>query len=326
MSKIISFMFILCVITASLAGMVVSDLKCEYQTGLVGVDTSHPRLSWILESSDYDQTQTAYQILVADQPELLTENEANYWNSRKTHTDQSINIRYDGKPLQSLTRYYWKVRAWDKDDQVTAWSPVGNWMTGLMNPDEIEAKWITWSRPLEHEAYHSNMPIDLNDARWLWRAVDTPLSKLAPETLLFSRTVDLKNTRQLKSALILLTADDTFRLRVNGTPVGAGDSWQVASMYDVLKYLRDGSNLFEIEIKNTSPGPGGMICKIAWQDANEQKVLVSDSAWQVRQLELQSSSEPGPVRELHRYGNGPWGRVGGPGQDTFWTQDNAPVR
>ena len=52
-------------------GVTVDDLRCEYRVDPLGIDVANPRLSWILESGERAQRQSAYRILVADSAEAL---------------------------------------------------------------------------------------------------------------------------------------------------------------------------------------------------------------------------------------------------------------
>ncbi|MGV8135693.1 MAG: hypothetical protein AB2L20_10795 [Mangrovibacterium sp.] len=70
------------------------DLTCEYRKDPLGMDHPAPRLSWKLCSDVRDQKQTAYRILVSDQPEVLNRNEGNIWDSRKVRSGQSIQTGY----------------------------------------------------------------------------------------------------------------------------------------------------------------------------------------------------------------------------------------
>ncbi len=121
----------------------VTDLRCEYLCNPLGIDVMQPRLSWKLESQWRGQRQTAYEILVASNEELLKDNRADLWNTGKVTSDQSIQIAYSGRPLTSRTRCYWKVRVWDKDDKPSPFSEVATWEMGLLKPDDWQAKWIT---------------------------------------------------------------------------------------------------------------------------------------------------------------------------------------
>lgn len=93
----------------------VESLKTEYAENPLGIDVTSPRLSWNIESSQRSQTQTAYRVIVASSSESLTSGNGNMWDSGRVESDQSSNIVYNGSPLQSGKRYFWKVRIWDKD-------------------------------------------------------------------------------------------------------------------------------------------------------------------------------------------------------------------
>src|SRR5438445_11436357 len=56
-------------------------LQCEYLTDPLGIDTPEPRLSWMVESEQRAQTQTAYQIFVASSQKKLRANQADLWDS-----------------------------------------------------------------------------------------------------------------------------------------------------------------------------------------------------------------------------------------------------
>jgi alpha-L-rhamnosidase len=314
MKKLFAFLLMFNWVAVCLANVHVSSLRCEYQSEPVGIDMMHPRLSWILESKDYNQFQTAYQILVASNPDLLTDKKADCWNSGKVQADTSINVNYEGISLQSLSKYYWTVRVWDKDDCVTSWSSTGSWTTGLMDLAEFQGQWISYSKPLQHEVYNLTVPLDLDHAKWIWLDTETKTG-----SFVFGRKIDIEDVTKLTSAEILLTADDSFKFFINGVSAGFGNTWSDTQSIDLLDHLKTGSNLFEIEVANTG-GAAGMVCKIVFREGEQKStVVVSDADWKVQgcsQLSLQADL----VKEVAEYGAGPWGKVKVPGQDTFWTQ------
>jgi alpha-L-rhamnosidase len=119
----------------------VSRLRCEYKRNPV-TDKLHPRLSWILESDDFGQKQTAYRILVASSPEKLSPGNADLWDSQKITSDKTYQIKYHGKPLHSGEICYWKLKSWDKDGNSSQWSQTARWEMGLLDKTEWKAKWI----------------------------------------------------------------------------------------------------------------------------------------------------------------------------------------
>jgi len=65
------------------SNLATATLRCEYKENPLGLDAAHPRLSWILTSSERGQQQTAYQVLVASSESLLKQNTGDLWDSGK---------------------------------------------------------------------------------------------------------------------------------------------------------------------------------------------------------------------------------------------------
>lgn len=107
-----------CSINTLLSKTEVINLRCNYLKDPIGISTRTPRLSWKIISGDNSQNQTAYQILVASLPELLTASRADLWNSGKTTSSQSLHIEYGGKSSDSRQKSWWTVRVWDINGKV----------------------------------------------------------------------------------------------------------------------------------------------------------------------------------------------------------------
>jgi hypothetical protein len=54
----------------------VSRLQCEHLTDPLGIDSPRPNLSWVITSNRRGQRQTAYQVLVASDPDKLQAGQA----------------------------------------------------------------------------------------------------------------------------------------------------------------------------------------------------------------------------------------------------------
>jgi alpha-L-rhamnosidase len=132
----------LCMATAAFAGTTVADLRCDYAVNPPGVDSASPRLFWELESNTSGQRQTAYQILVASSEKNLAHDDGDLWDSGKVDSDEMIQISYAGTALKSSQQVFWKVRAWDKNGKVSAWSKPATWTMGVLNDSDWQAKWI----------------------------------------------------------------------------------------------------------------------------------------------------------------------------------------
>lgn len=121
--------------------MTISNLTCNYMTNPIGVDTV-PRLSWVLNSAERNQKQTAYRIIAASSLQLLQEGLADLWDSGKVISEESIHVKYEGKPLNSRQKCYWKVSVWDRDGNMSAWSEAAFFEMGILNQEEWQGKWI----------------------------------------------------------------------------------------------------------------------------------------------------------------------------------------
>jgi alpha-L-rhamnosidase len=126
----------------TLASLAPDRLRCEYLDNPLGIDTAQPRLSWVLESKQRAEAQTAYQILAASSEALLKANTGDLWDSGKVASDQTLHVVYAGKALGSCQRCYWKVRVWDKDGKASTYSRPACWDMGLLSPQDWQGQWI----------------------------------------------------------------------------------------------------------------------------------------------------------------------------------------
>ncbi len=83
--------------------------------GVAGrVCAGRPMLGWELPAGT---RQTAYRVLVATSPRLLSEGRADVWDSGRQPSAQSVGVPYGGPSLRPGTRYCWTVRAWTRRDE-----------------------------------------------------------------------------------------------------------------------------------------------------------------------------------------------------------------
>ena len=206
-------------------------LRCEYLANPLGIDVRNPRLSWILESEARNQRQTAYQILIASSEDLLQNNEGDLWDSTKIESDQSIQINYQGEPLKSRMFCYWKVRVWDKDNQVSDWSEPAFWSMGLCESEDWKAKWIGAPAKRFYLLRH------------LFPKKITPSPLLRKSFIIEGK---------IRRALVYVTALGEYELHLNGTRVGdhfLAPEWTdydyrvQYQTYDVTELLKEGENV-----------------------------------------------------------------------------------
>ncbi|HUW32986.1 MAG TPA: alpha-L-rhamnosidase N-terminal domain-containing protein, partial [Planctomycetota bacterium] len=139
--------------------------------------------------------QTAYRILAATRADALDPDKADLWDTGRVESDQSNQVAYAGRPLETGTRVFWSVCIWDHDGQPSPWSEPAWWEMGLFRKFNWEpiwkAQWIGLPRPAD---------ADSGPCPHLRRV--------------FHLVRPLKRARAYASALGL------YRLFVNGTRVG----------------------------------------------------------------------------------------------------------
>src|SRR5919202_262781 len=117
-------------------GLQAHYLRCEHRRNPLGVDAARPRLSWILESEERGQKQSAYQILVAGNEDDLRAEENLLWDSGKIASDRTLEVEYKGQEPRSGSRCSWKVRVWDGRGTPSPYSVVAVWEMGLLEASD----------------------------------------------------------------------------------------------------------------------------------------------------------------------------------------------
>ena len=263
-------------------GQTVGNLRCEYQTEPLAIDSPRPRLSWTLSSPTRGARQTAYQILVASSLKKLAADQGDLWDSRKVSSDETSQIEYDGKPLASATDFFWKVRSWDSSGPPSAWSGPASWTMGLLQPKDWRALWI-----------HADFTNSISP--WL------------------RKTFVLESA--LSHAIAYVNAIGYFELYVNGRKVGtdvlspAVADTRVHSLYvayDIAPYLKVGTNCIGLwcgrgwATKAEPPGQRVRVqCQIMTGTGKDAVYVLSDESWKVA---------PSPYTTL---GSQSWGKFGG---------------
>jgi alpha-L-rhamnosidase len=187
------------------------QLTCEYLVNPMVVDVLHPRLSWInlADKNERGQAQTAWEIRVAGSKESLIADKADLWSSGRVNSDVSVNIRYDGKTLASRQDYWWQVRVWDRNDQVSEWSEPAFWSMGILTPGEWKAQWI--GAPWQGE---EALPKPLQGTE----GQPKKDNELPPPAPMLRKSIRIN--KEISSARAYVTGLGFFELYVNGSKAG----------------------------------------------------------------------------------------------------------
>ena len=92
------------------------------------VNSRYPGFSWVDPNTVVHQT--GYQLWLATGKADVLKNSAACWSSGKVQSDLNINVLYTGPALKPGTIYYWKVKVWDADNKMSAYSTVQAFKTG----------------------------------------------------------------------------------------------------------------------------------------------------------------------------------------------------
>ena len=260
----------------------------------MGVENRNPMLNWLLKSTERDQKQTAYRILVSDNSASLKLDIGNIWDSKKVISSSSILVEFDGRPLQAAKKYFWKVKVWNGEGIESEWSSDATFSTGLYTvSDWSNAHWIGYER--------------LKDSMFLYPGIHMSgdkAGKLAlqrPVVPLFRKEFLIK--KRVANAQLFITGLGQYEASINGIKTGnsfLSPGWTdyeksvLYNSYDVTAQLRTGKNSIGVIVGNgfhninreryrklvITYGMPKMIAKlkITYTDGTEE-IIVSDSDW-----------------------------------------------
>lgn len=111
-------------------------LRTEYLENPLGIDAKNPRFTWRTN----DGVQIAYTILVSTDSLKLSNNSVDVWDSKRVKSSDIL-VTYRGSKLQPYTKYFWKVKVWDKKSAQE--SEIASFETGLIESENWKGHWIT---------------------------------------------------------------------------------------------------------------------------------------------------------------------------------------
>ncbi|WP_333864426.1 family 78 glycoside hydrolase catalytic domain [Chitinophaga sp.] len=263
-------------------------LSCEYRQNPLGIDAPAPRLSWTLGGAGRDLLQTAYEVNVS----TTRNGNGDAWKSGKVVSGENIHIAYAGAPLQSFTRYWWRVRVYGKDGKASAWSEPAWFETGALAPGDWTGQWIN----------DGSVPVTKEEDHY----ADDPMPLLRKP---------FSTNGTIAAARLYITGAGYYEAYINGKKVGdqvLDPGWTsygkrvLYAVHDITSLLKPGNNAAGIMLGNGwyNPLPLRMWGSRNWRDflvtgrpcANamiritytngKTEVIATDNSWQ---------AAPGPV-------------------------------
>ncbi|KAF4576932.1 hypothetical protein EYR36_004916 [Pleurotus pulmonarius] len=160
-------------------------------------------------------------------------------------------------------------------------------------------------------------PLGLEISKWIWTGENAvPGGPNPAGARAFRKTVTSQCGKCAVSAKILISADNSYKLFVNGNPIGAGSNFRDAEVYYVA--LQPSSNLFAVEVTNSEESPAALIASILVQYSDgSTETVITDETWRKflgspKGFELPSTtdlSKWGFATFQGLYGVAPWGKT-----------------
>lgn len=233
MNKSLSFIFIFFLqVSIGIAQVTFNNLRCEYFENPLGIDEPYPRFTWQLESEKQGVSQSAYQLIVGTIESDIVSGRGNIWESG-TVDSSTIPAVYQGSGLSSFTRYFWRVRIRDYNEQWSDWSPIAFFETGMMHQTDWKGSWISDGHGLNGNSIH------VKEAPYFRKEFNT--------------------NKSILSARAYIAAAGFYELYINGERIGDHqldpmftryDRRNLYVTYDVTSNLQRGDNALGVILGN----------------------------------------------------------------------------
>ena len=258
-----------------------TDLRCEMQNEPLAIDTANPRLSWVpvtMDPTTRGVLQRAYRLRAATTPDTGSHD---LWDSGWVESDESLNIRYAGKPLpmtaDGRTTVFWTVQLRDAAGNESAESEPARFTLGLCvrtddqkNTQASEnefadeftdrfaaagARWIT--APSDNATLSDE---ELRSLAWYWTDEEPAHGRMYPTaTRVFRKSVPLTaaEAATITQATFILTADNRYQLFVAGHEIGSGDNYRHLDRHEIPHELlcdATAASTFHTDRRSETPG------------------------------------------------------------------------
>ncbi|CDF79929.1 alpha-L-rhamnosidase (GH78) [Formosa agariphila KMM 3901] len=230
----------------------------------IAIESESPLFSWIIKAEGFGKSQSAYHILVASSLDKLDETHADVWNSNKVESSKSTFVKYEGKELKAATRYYWKVKVWDKSNQESNWSEPQYFQMGLLDESNWgEAKWITLTNDTRTSEYRFR--------EYKTGRMEQPIQVDGFAASYFRNKINLN--KEVDNAQVYICGLGYYEFFLNGEKVGDHvldpapsnyDKQAYYVNYDITEQLNSGENALGIILGNGFYGQN-----ISWKNDPE---------------------------------------------------------
>jgi alpha-L-rhamnosidase len=211
--------------------MKIHCLRTEYLVNPLGIDEQHPRFSYLIESDEYNKSQSAYRILVASNKDFLNDDKFDLWDSGKVPSSKTSQIKYNGKALRFGQQCYFKCIVFDESDNRYESRENAFFTVGFLQKKDIKAKFIYFNQGINED-------------------------ELASPVCFAKKAVIHK---EIKSAYVYASALGVFNLKINSKDVSENilaPEWTSYfkhvqyQTYEITKLLQNGNNEISVFLSN----------------------------------------------------------------------------
>lgn len=299
--KNILFFFCLSVTFISNGQIAAEHLTCEMTENPLAVIQNQPRFSWQLIAKESNTSQIGYQILVASSEEKLKDDEGDIWNSLRVNSYQNLHIAFGGSPLKPETKYFWKVKVWNQEGEISKWSKTAFFR---MAPNESDLK-PTWIGAITKADSHLPEGRNYHSATYKREKKDAIINasdSLSRRSIMLRKP--FKISKEIKEAVVYISGLGHYELTLNGKKIGNSEFAPLWTDYDKTvnyntyelspKDLKKGENVIGVLLGNgmyntlaerytkffVSFGPPTLFfkMKVVYKDGSEE-IIKSDESW-----------------------------------------------
>lgn len=286
-----------------------TDLKCAGKAEPLAVADARPVLSWKVQATEPSLrgvAQSAYEVRIGGGLSELLAGKAILWDSGKVQANAtSLTSGSTASPaFESQKQYFWQVRVWDEQGNVSGWSQAARWTQA----PAWHAQWIAADKT-DEEAGAKPMP-------------------------LFRKDVEVGGT--VARAVLHVSGLGQYEFHINGIKVGQAElapGWSdyrktvFYDSYDVTSLVKTGTNALGAMLGNGmyrvletkgrytkfigSYGPPKCVVQLHVEMADGKSFdVVSDGSWKTRSGPITFSSTYGGEDDDARSELDGWDRVG----------------
>lgn len=307
----IKIILLMCVLSQAASPGAPTGLKVTDSYEQLGLDRAAPRFGWVVNDADRNETQSAYQIIVASSLSNINANTGDMWSSGWVNSLAQTNVAYNGTALSSFTQYWAKVQTKDKDGNISPWSAAATFSTGFLSPSD-------------------------------WDAATSWITSTVPETACPMFRKSFTTAKTVRRAMVYICGLGHYELFINGSRIGdhvLDPLWSeytktcYYATYDVTANIATGANAMGVTLGNgfyhsfnnsrydyaiTDYGPKKLIAElhIEYTDNSSEKII-TDASWKFAKSPVTFSSIYGGEDYDARLEQAGWADAGF--NDASWT-------